>query len=59
MFPVPMPGLIPGHQSLLVRLDSGDAVMCPDCVCQRPLDGVALLATDRLRRRGDGGDTRC
>ena len=40
---LPTPGHTPGHQSLLVRLDSGDVVLCADCAYfQRTLDGGAL-----------------
>lgn len=43
---LPTPGHTPGHQSLLVRLDSGDVVLCADCAYfQRTLEGGALPPT--------------
>jgi len=40
---LPTPGHTPGHQSLLVRLDSGDVVLCGDCAYfERTLDGGPL-----------------
>ncbi len=40
---VPTPGHTPGHQSLRVRLESGEVVLCADCAYfERTLQGGAL-----------------
>jgi glyoxylase-like metal-dependent hydrolase (beta-lactamase superfamily II) len=40
---IPTPGHTPGHQSLRVRLESGDVVLCGDCAYfERTLDGGPL-----------------
>lgn len=40
---IPTPGHTPGHQSLRVRLDSGEIILCADCAYfERTLDGGPL-----------------
>ena len=66
---LPTPGHTPGHQSLRVRVDSGEIVLCADCAYfSATLDGGALppighdpaqqaASISRLRSLADAGAT--